>query len=157
MAKARKKPAKRMAAHAKAAAKGKTAKRKAVAAARKPMKAKAGKRAAARRESAELETFELPVSRQEIRPMGSEAAAVQSRNAKPLDVRSPVSEGKKAKSAGMPHLAESALAAAVIAAVSFFFFFYLMKYELLYALAVSLPVFVAFTIAVQGMLEERGF
>ena len=126
MAKARKKPAKRMAAHAKAAAKGKSAKRKAVAAARKPLKAvRLKKRQAARRESAQLETFELPVSRQEIRPMGSEAAAVQSRNAKPLDVRSPVSEGKKAKSAGMPHLAESALAAAVIAAVSFFFFFWL--------------------------------
>jgi len=89
--------------------------------------------------------------------MSNEAAAAQSQNAKPLDVRSPVSEGKKPKAAGMPHLAESALAAAVIAAVSFFFFFYLMKYELLYAIAVSLPVFVAFTIAIQGMMEERGF
>ena len=98
------------------------------------------------------ETFQLPVAAHRAQ----QEADVPEINIYPLDVH-PVAkaEAAPAKTAGMPHLATSVLAAGAIALITLAFFLMFMQFELLYALAVAIPVFFAFAIAINGMLEER--
>lgn len=102
------------------------------------------------------ETFELPMRKDEgaKRWQESKAAALHHEYARPLEVPQ-IPPEEKPKAAGMPHLATSALAALLISALAFAFFYFVMNFETLYALFVAVPVFVAFFIMINGMLEGR--
>ncbi|MFA6489047.1 MAG: hypothetical protein WCT52_00015 [Candidatus Micrarchaeia archaeon] len=140
-------------------AKKKTSGRKVKAAARQKRQPARKQKKAQRRPAylkSAAETFELPVSAFSKEKPKGEAAALDHPNSAPLDVHPIPKDGKKAaQENGMPHLATSVLAAGTIAVLTFIFFQFFMKYEFLYAFAVSVPVFAAFAIAINSMLEER--
>lgn len=126
------------------------------------MKKQAAKRPASRKAKrpaylkSAAETFELPLSAFSKESPKTEAAELDRGNAHPLDVPPLVKDTKKeARSSGVPHLATSVLAAGAIGILTFVFFQFFMKYDFLYAFAVSIPVFAAFSIAINSMLEER--
>jgi|GEM_PF-1919854 len=109
-------------------------------------------------ERAQPETFISPSEHFSQQKPESETALLDKLATEPIDVpqiaeAAPSADNKARKS--VPHAITSVIAAGVVGAITLFFFMTIMKFPLLYALAVAVPVFVALAIMINGLLEER--
>lgn len=140
---------------------------KLVRAARKPAR-KAGKnrkrlvpksrKSAVRLEKSQQETFELHDRKGEEWRGWQERKAeeLQRQYSRPLDVPPiPQPEGKETERKGLPHFATAILIGAVTGAVALVFSMLVLNLGIFYSICIAFPVFVAFTIMGNDLLETR--